>query len=169
MDVATPIAPAGTFQMLPAECQDAPTLEARVNALIAVNVITQPNSTIVGFDAGCQGNGATWLLALFQDTSGTAAGPPPLAPVPIAQAYVVCGEALDEAGIKQAFDVALGRLLALVPTGATIVASRVTGGGAGGKYLVTLLANLGAPSLLAATAGGVAVAAPTKTRGRPSR
>jgi len=139
--------PAVALVSLNAEAQDRASLEVRANQKIFDEGVLDPISEVCGFDVGCMGNGATWLASCFVDTSHIA--PPTSATiccVPILQAAAFFAEALDERSLTTAFINMKARIFAVAPF-AKVVASRCTGGGAGGKYLIGVLVDLGSQTL----------------------
>lgn len=134
--------PAATLLTYLVEAQDAPTLEAQANKLLAALAFATPTFQVCGFDVGCQGNAATWSVGLFVDGSGVAP-PVPQVEVPLPRALVFCFElenVYGPLGAPAQAAYALQRALTPFPA-ALVVCSRVTGGGAGGKWLVSYLVD----------------------------
>lgn len=131
--------PAANMQATFAEAQDNASLRARANAQLATLAVTIPAGRVNGFDAGCMGGGATWCVACYIDDDPPAMGPP--FSVLLGNARVFTAEALDEATLQRTY-LELKQQIADVSPTALIACSRLTGGGAGGKYLIALLVNL---------------------------
>lgn len=122
------------------EAQDNASLRARANQKLAAEAVANPTGVVYGFDAGCMGDGATWCVAAFIDRQPAAPVTPNLT-VLVGNARVYTAEALDESSLGLDFFHLQNQIAADLGSGALIACSRITGGGAGGKYLIALLVD----------------------------